>query len=222
MTDVRIAVLASGRGTNLQAILDASEYGKMPGRVVVVISNIPTAGALARARRAGVPAILLDHREFPDRQIFEARLTEALHAYYVDLICLAGWLRILSPSLVHEFAGRIMNIHPALLPAFGGHGMYGARVHRAVLKHGVKVSGCTVHFVDESTDGGPIILQAAVPVREDDTPSSLAARISEQEHLIYPEAVRLFAEGRLKIRGRRVRILDTREPALAGHESTSE
>ena len=210
---VRIGVLASGEGTNSQAILDACARGEVPGQVVVVVSNKPGARALERARAAGVPAVLLDHRAYADRQAFEQHLAEVLKTHAVDLVCLAGFLRILSPWFVAQFPGRIMNIHPALLPSFGGRGMYGAHVHETVLAYGVKVSGCTIHFVDDTPDGGPIILQAAVPVRDDDTPSTLAARIAAQEHHLYPEAVTLFAAGRLRVEGRRVRIL------LTSHES---
>lgn len=202
---LRIAILASGKGTNAQAILDACGRGAIPGEVVAVISHHAAARALSRARKAGVPAVLLNHREFPDPQTFESRLAEVLTAHRADLVVLAGWLRILSPGFVQQFAGRIMNIHPALLPAFGGHGMYGPRVHQAVLASGVKISGCTVHFVDETPDGGPIIFQAAVPVLDGDTPASLAERVAQQEHRLYPEALRLFAEGRLRIDGRKVR-----------------
>lgn len=208
---VRVAVLASGGGTNLQAIIDACASGQIPAHVVVVVSNTPQAGALMRARRAGIPAMLLDHRNFPDRQTFERRLAEVLIASGAELVCLAGWLRILSPWFVAQFPGRMMNIHPALLPAFGGRGMYGERVHQAVLASGVRVSGCTVHFVDETPDGGPIILQVAVPVLDDDTSASLAARIGEHEHGIYQQAIRLFAERRLRITGKRVRILPSEE-----------
>lgn len=204
---LRIAVLASGGGTNLQAILDACAGRGSPGAVVLVLSNTPGAGAFARAERAGVPAVLVNHRGFPTREAFERRMVELLVAHQVDLICLAGFLRILSPWFVQQFPQRIMNLHPALLPAFGGKGMYGERVHAAVLAHGVKVTGCTVHFVDESPDGGPIILQAAVPVYDDDSPETLADRVRGQEHRLYPEAIRLFAEGRLRVAGRRVHIL---------------
>lgn len=208
---IRIAVLASGEGTNLQAIMDSCPGREIPGEVVVVVSNKPGAHALWRARRAGVPAILLDHREFPTREPFETRLAETLRAYSVDLVCLAGWLRILGPAFVRQFAGRIMNIHPSLLPLFGGRGMYGERVHEAVLSAGMKISGCTVHFVDETPDGGPIILQAVARVQEDDTPASLGARIAEEEHRLYPLAIRLFAEGRLLIEGRKVGIVEARK-----------
>jgi phosphoribosylglycinamide formyltransferase-1 len=205
---VRIAVLASGRGSNLQAIIDACSRAEIPGTVVVVASDNPKAGALDRARAAGISVIVLTMGSFPTREKFEERLAEALQSYRPDLVCLAGFLRILGPAFVQQFAGRIMNIHPALLPAFGGVGMYGEHVHRAVLDRGVRVSGCTVHFVDAIPDGGPIILQAAVPVDPDDTVLPLAARIAEVEHRLYPEAIRLFAEGRLRIEGRRVRIVE--------------
>jgi len=208
---IRIAVLASGRGSDLQAIMDACDRGDIPGAVVVVASDNPKAGALERARRAGIPVIVLAVRSFPKREQFEARLLEALQSYQPDLVCLAGFMRILSPAFVQHFVGRMMNIHPALLPAFGGVGMYGEHVHRAVLDRGVRVSGCTVHFVDDVPDGGPIILQAAVPVGDDDTISSLAEKIADHEHRLYPEAIRLFAEGRLRREGRRVRILPSPE-----------
>jgi phosphoribosylglycinamide formyltransferase-1 len=190
--------------------MDSCSRHEVQGEVVVVVSNKPDAPALWRAGHAGVPAIVLDHRQFPDREAFETRLSETLKAYSLDLVCLAGWLRILSPAFVRQFAGRIMNIHPSLLPLFGGRGMYGERVHEAVLKAGMRVSGCTVHFVDDTPDGGPIILQAVARVQEDDTPASLGARIAEEEHRLYPLAIRLFAEGRLLIQGQRVRIGDAR------------
>ncbi len=204
---VRIGVLVSGSGTNLQAILDACARGEIPGRVVVVASSTAKAYALVRAGQAGIPAVVLAPRSFPGREAYDARLAEVLQAHDVDLVCLAGFLQILTSTFVDLFRGRIMNIHPALLPAFGGVGMYGPHVHEAVLASGVKISGCTVHFVDETPDGGPIILQAAVPVRDDDSVESLAARISSHEHGLYPEAIRLFAEGRLQTIGKRVRIL---------------
>lgn len=211
---VRVGVLVSGTGTVLQALLDAyppSTGG--PVRIAVVISNVPGAPALERARAAGVPAFVIDHRGFPSRPAFEAALREALAAARVDLVCLAGFIRILTPEFASAFAGRMMNIHPALLPAFGGKGMYGERVHEAVLASGARFSGCTVHFVTSETDAGPIIVQAAVPVEEDDTPATLSARIRREELRLYPLAVRLFAEGRLRIEGNRVRVLPARGPA---------
>lgn len=204
---IRIGVLASGTGTNLQAMIDACAREAISGRVVVVVSNNPKGRALDRARRAGIPAVAMHHRAFPDRDTFDAKLAEILHSYEVDLVCMAGFMRILGPWFVDQFAGRIMNIHPALLPSFGGLGMYGDRVHKAVLDSGSKFSGCTVHFANEAPDGGPIILQAVVPVHDTDTIETLAARIAQEERTLYPQAVQLFAEGRLQIVGRRVRIL---------------
>lgn len=213
---IRIGVLASGYGSNLQAILDACGREEIPGSVVVVVSNNPKAKALERARRAGIPAVAMHHRAFPDRETFDGKLAEILHSYAVDLVCMAGFMRILGPWFIGQFAGRIMNIHPALLPAFGGLGMYGDRVHRAVLDSGARFSGCTIHFANEAPDGGPIILQSVVPVHDDDTVETLAARIAEQEHRLYPEAIRLFAEGRLEVAGRRVHIVGAREPMSVG------
>lgn len=210
---IRIGVLASGGGSNLQAIIDACARGEIDGKVVVVVSNNPKAKGLDRARRAGIPAVAMHHRAFPDRDTFDAKLVEILHSYEVDLVCLAGFMRILGPAFIGQFPARIMNIHPALLPSFGGLGMYGERVHKAVLDSGVKFSGCTIHFANEAPDGGPIIVQAIVPVRDDDTVETLASRIAKEEHRLYPEAVRLFAEGRLRVVGRRVFITAAREPA---------
>ncbi len=209
---LRLGVLVSGTGTNLQSLLDACEANEIPAEVAVVISNVPDAFALERARRAGVSAIVIDHRAVSGAPAFEAALRQALEAHRVGLVCLAGFLKILSPAFVAAFAGRVMNIHPALLPAFGGKGMYGGRVHETVLASGVRVSGCTVHFVTEEPDAGPIIAQTAVPVLDDDTPQTLAARVRTEELRLYPQAVRLFAEGRLRIVGRRVRILPEAEP----------
>jgi phosphoribosylglycinamide formyltransferase-1 len=203
-----VGVLASGNGTNLQAILDASQAPKSIGaRVAVVISNEPQAFALERARKMGVDAVVVNHRDFDTRERFEEKLIEELDSREVDLVCLAGFMRILTPFFVRHYQGRMMNIHPALLPLFGGKGFYGDKVHRAALESGMKFSGCTVHFVTEETDGGPIILQAAVPILDDDTAETLAGRIHKKEHEIYPEAVKLFAEGRLEVTGKRVRIL---------------
>ncbi len=208
---LRIGVLVSGTGTNLQALLDACRSGEVPAETAVVISNVPGAFALERARRAGVPAVVIDHRTFPTKAAFEQALRDCLAAHRVELVCLAGFLRILSPEFVAQFAGRLMNIHPALLPAFGGKGMYGERVHEAVLASGARNSGCTVHFVTAVPDAGPIILQAAVPVLDGDTPATLAARVRREELRLYPLAVRLFAEGRLRIDGDRVHVLSEGE-----------
>ena len=200
-----VGVLASGRGSNLQALLDACRTPGFPARVVIVISDREHAPALERARAAGVEALWINPKDFADREHFDAALVRELQARKVGLVCQAGFMRILSPTYVGAFAGRALNIHPSLLPAFGG-----LRPHRQALDHGVKVSGATVHFVDEGVDTGPIVLQAAVPVEPDDTETTLAARILTEEHRLYPAAVRLFAEGRLEGVGRRVRIKQAR------------
>ena len=206
-TPLRVGVLVSGTGTVLQALIDACRSGEARAEIAVVVSNVPGAFALERARTAGIPAVTLDHRDFPSRAAFEAALRTALDGAKVGLVCLAGFLRILTSRFVDAYAGRMMNIHPALLPAFGGKGMYGDRVHEAVLASGARLSGCTVHFVTRDADAGPIIVQAPVPVEDDDTPATLSARIRREELRAYPLAVRLFAEGRLRIEGNRVRVL---------------
>ena len=215
---LRVGVLVSGTGTVLQGLIDACRSGEVPAEIVTVISNVPGAFALERACAAGIAAVTLDHRGFPNRTAFEAALRETLDAARVGLVCLAGFLRILSPEFVDIFAGRVMNIHPALLPAFGGKGMYGDRVHDAVLASGARVSGCTVHFVTRDPDAGPIIVQASVPVEDGDTPATLSERVRREELRAYPLAVRLFAERRLQVEGNRVRVLPppAERPARAG------
>ena len=198
---LRIGVLASGRGTNLQAIIDAIEAGKLDCRLAVVVSDRADAQALERARKRGIEAVFLDSKSYPDREAVDRAILAVLAAHGVELVCLAGYMRILTPMFVRALPGQIMNIHPALLPSFPG-----LHAQGQALEHGVKISGATVHFVDESVDSGPIICQAAVPVMEDDTEETLATRILEQEHQLYPGAIRLFAEGRLLIVGRRVLI----------------
>jgi phosphoribosylglycinamide formyltransferase-1 len=200
-TPLRLGVLASGRGSNLQAILEACARPGFPARVVVVISDRERAHALERARAAGVEALFVNPKDFADREAFDLALVRQLHARRVDLVCQAGFMRILSPAYVRAFVGRALNIHPSLLPAFPG-----LHAQRQALEHGVKVAGATVHFVEEGVDSGPIVLQASVPVHADDTEESLSARILAEEHRLYPEAIRLFAEGRLAIVGRRVII----------------
>lgn len=208
MRRIRIGVLASGGGTNLQAIIDACERGEIDGEVVVVITNMPDAFALERARKHGIDAFCFPHKGIT-REQHEADIISCLEQHKVDLVCLAGYLRMLTPVFIGKYAGRLMNTHPALLPSFGGAGMHGLHVHEAVLKYGCKVSGCTIHFVTLEVDGGPIILQKAVPVLEDDTPEMLQERVLKEEHKLYPRAIQLFAQGKLKIEGRRVRILET-------------
>lgn len=207
--NIRLGVLVSGRGrgTNLQAIMDACERGETKAQVVVVISTNPEAGAVERARRHGVEALIVDPKQFASQEDYERELTRLLEERRVDLVCLAGYMRKLSPLFVGVWRHRILNIHPALLPAFGGQGMYGHHVHEAVIESGAKFSGATVHIVDEEYDHGPIVLQTVVPVHDDDTPDTLAARVLEQEHKLYPQAIRLFAEGRLRVEGRRVKVV---------------
>ena len=197
-----IACLVSGNGTNLQAIIDSIESGKLPARIAAVISNVPGAPALERARRHGLPHQVVDHTHYHDRIAFERALIETIDSSGAKLVCLCGFMRILTPQVVGHYSGRIINIHPALLPKFGGKGMYGHHVHQAVLEAGERVSGCTVHAVDAQVDHGAIILQRTVPVLPGDTPDTLAARVLEQEHIAYPEAVKLFAQGRVTINGR--------------------
>ena len=197
----KLAVLCSGRGTDLQSIIDAIQSGELNAEISIVITDKPKVMALERAAKAGIKNICVDRKKFDNRADFEEELLKNLEG--VDLVILAGFMRILSPDFVRHYEGRLMNIHPSLLPAFPG-----AHAHRDALAYGVKVSGCTVHFVDEGTDSGPIILQAAVEVHEDDTEETLSARILEREHIIYPQAIKLFVEGRLEIVGRKVLIKD--------------
>jgi len=196
----RIGVLASGRGSNLQALIDAQRGGELGGEIALVVSNVEGAQALDRARAAGIPALCCVHggrtREDHDRA-----LVALLREHRVDLVCLAGYMRLLSPAFFEAFAGRILNVHPSLLPAFPGRD-----AQRQAFAHGVKVSGATVHLVEEALDSGPILLQEAVPVKEDDTVERLSARILEAEHRIYPRAVRLVLDGRYRLEGRRVRL----------------
>ncbi len=198
---LRIGVLASGRGSNLQAIIDAIEAGKLDCRLAVVVSDRADAQALERALKHGAPGIFVDPKSYANREVFDQAVLGVLAEHRVELVCLAGYMRVLSPTFVRALPGQIMNIHPALLPAFPG-----LHAQRQALQYGVKVSGATVHFVDEGVDTGPIICQVAVPVREDDTEETLAARILAEEHQLYPRAIRLYAEGRLSIVGRRVLV----------------
>ncbi|HML78220.1 phosphoribosylglycinamide formyltransferase [Geobacter sulfurreducens] len=197
-----VGVLVSGNGSNLQAIIDRIEAGSLPAKIACVISNKADAFGLERARKHGVPAIHIDHRTHGGRESYDAALVETLRAHGVQLVVLAGFMRIVTPVLLDAFPNAVMNIHPALLPAFPG-----LHAQAQALRYGVKFSGCTVHFVDEGTDTGPIIIQAAVPVMDDDDEASLSARIQGEEHRAYPEAIRFFAEGRLRIEGRKVSIL---------------
>ncbi len=197
-----IVVLVSGRGTNLQAIIDAIKEGKINGRIAAVISNRRKAYALERAKKHGIEAIYLPARKGEERESYDRKLAGIIDKKNPDLIVLAGFLRILSPWFVKNYKWKIINIHPALLPSFAG--LYGEDVHRAVLEYGCKVSGCTVHFVDEKVDHGPIIVQKCVEVKDDDSIETLAARVLEKEHESLVEAIKLLSEGKIKIEGRRV------------------
>lgn len=197
-----LAVLASGRGTNLQAIIDAWEHGTLPVDIVGLLSNNPTAQALDRARSCGIPTAVLRLKDYPDRRSYGEALVKQLQDWQTDLVALAGFMLLLDPVVIEAFPHRILNIHPALLPSFKG-----INAQQQALDYGVRVTGCTVHLVDEDMDTGPIILQAAVPVLPNDTEETLAARILTEEHRLYPEAIRLLAAGRIKVCGRKVRIL---------------
>jgi phosphoribosylglycinamide formyltransferase-1 len=200
-TMLNLAVMGSGSGTNFQSLLDAVREGRLAARLVCVISDNSTAFILERARRAGLPAYAVDCSPFRTKLegVGEARVLELLRAHGADCVALAGFMRLVKAGLLRAYAGRIVNIHPSLLPAFPG-----LRAWQQALDYGVKITGCTVHFVDEGADTGPIIAQRAVPVRDDDTPDTLHARIQEQEHVIYPLALQWMAEGRLRLVGRRV------------------
>jgi phosphoribosylglycinamide formyltransferase 1 len=198
---VSIGVLLSGGGTNLQAIIDAIEAGKLDAKIEVVLSNKADAYGLTRARQHGIPTEVLNHKDFASREAYDQAVVARLSGRGVELVALAGFMRLLSPVFIKAFSNRIMNIHPALLPSFPG-----LNVQQKAVEHGARFSGCTVHFVNEECDEGPIIIQAVVPVFPDDTGEALAARILAQEHRIYPRAIQLYAEGRLKVVGRRVLV----------------
>lgn len=198
-----IGVLVSGRGTNLQAIIDAIETGRLKASIKIVISNNPEAYAIERAKRHGIPVEVVPDKDFHTRIDYDKEVVRVLKEKGVELVVLAGFMRILSPFFVRSFPMRIMNIHPALLPSFPG-----LQVQRKAIEYGVKFSGCTVHFVDEGVDTGPIIIQAVVPVYDDDTEETLAERILKEEHRIYPQAIQLFTEGKLVVQGRRVLVKD--------------
>ncbi|MCS6925933.1 MAG: phosphoribosylglycinamide formyltransferase [Candidatus Binatia bacterium] len=208
-----LGVLISGSGTNLQAIIDRIAQGTLDAEIRMVISNRSDAYGLTRAQRHHLPTLVISHKDFPSREAFEAELVTALQAAGVELVILAGFLRVLSPFFIRAFPQRILNIHPSLLPAFPG-----LHAQRRALESGVRITGATVHFVDEEVDHGPIIIQAAVPVYPDDTEDTLSARIRVQEHRIYPLAIQLFAEGRLEVRANRVIVHhEQRSPDTAFH-----
>ena len=211
-TPLRVAVLASGRGSNLQAVIDAIETGQVHAKIAAVISNKNDALALERARKHGIPDLFVNPKPFsgrPDgREAYDRALLETLTKYDVELVLLAGYMKIVTPILVKAYANRMMNIHPSLLPSFPG-----LDAQKKAIEWGCKLAGCTVHFVTEGVDEGPIILQAAVPILDGDTPETLADRILQQEHKIYPRAVQLFAQGRLRVEGRRVIVSGGDMPA---------
>jgi phosphoribosylglycinamide formyltransferase-1 len=198
---LKVGILISGRGSNMQALIDACRAADAPAEIVLVLSNDPAAGGLARAAAAGIPTAVVNHRGFADRASFDAAIDRGLRTAGVELVCLAGFMRILSNGFVAAWRDRLINIHPSLLPAYRG-----LDTHGRVLADGGRFTGCTVHFVRTEMDTGPIIAQAVVPVRPDDTPDSLSARVLEQEHRIYPLALRLIAEGRVRVDGERATI----------------
>lgn len=210
MAKLKLGILISGRGSNMQALIEAAAEAAYPAEIAIVISNEPDAAGLERARNAGIATALVDHRGHDGRAAFEDAIHAALTEAGVDLVCLAGFMRILTADFVGRWPGRIVNIHPSLLPAFKG-----LHVHEAVIEAGVRFSGCTVHYVTPEMDAGPIIVQAAVPVHPGDTAGALAARVLEQEHRAYPLAVRLIAEGRVRIVGNRTEIDGVDAPAGA-------
>lgn len=207
MKKLRIGILASGGGSNLQSIIDRCQDGSVDAEIAIVICNNPGAGALDRAEQAGIDQLCIDHRQFADRQDFDRSVVAALKDAKVELVALAGFMRIISGVFLEAFPQRIINIHPALLPAFPG-----LHVQKKALEYGARFSGCTVHFVDDGVDTGQIIIQAVVPILVNDTEESLSARILEQEHKIYPRAIQLISEDRLRIEGRRVLINPPESP----------
>jgi phosphoribosylglycinamide formyltransferase 1 len=209
---VSVGILVSGSGSNLQSLIDHINQGALDAEIRIVVSNNPQAFALERCRKHGIPTAVVDHHEFASRELFDDRMIDILNSAGVELVLMAGFMRILSRRFFRAFPSRIMNIHPALLPAFPG-----THVQQKAVEYGVKFSGCTVHFADEGVDSGPIIIQAVVPVYDEDDAESLAARILKQEHRIYPQAVQYYAEGRIEVEGRMVRIRNgcrMREQAL--------
>ena len=205
-----IVILISGRGSNMESLLAAVAAGELPVRVAAVLSNRPDAKGLESAAARGVPVRVVDHKQFADRESFDVAMAAAIDVFAPDLVVLAGFMRILTEGFVHHYAGRLMNIHPSLLPAFPG-----LHTHRRALDEGVRIHGCTVHFVTPALDHGPAIVQAAVPVLDGDDEASLAARVLAQEHRVYPQAVRWFVDGRLYFDGRRVRV----DCPVSGHDA---
>jgi len=198
---ISLGVLVSGSGSNLQAIIDNIEKGLLDGEIKVIISNNADAYALVRAKKHNIPSVIIKHSDFENREDFDRKMIDVLKSYSIDLIVMAGFMRLLTPLFLNAFPMRIMNIHPAILPAFPG-----IHVQKRAADYGVRFSGCTVHFADEGVDSGPIIIQAIVPAYDDDTEDTLAARILKEEHRIYPQAIQFYAEGRIEVIGRKIRI----------------
>lgn len=207
---MKLAVLISGRGSNLQALIDACADAAFPAEIALVLSNKADAFGLERAQKAGIATEVLSHKDFTDRETFDAAMTEAIEASGADFVCLAGFMRLLSDGFVRHWRDKLINIHPSLLPAYKG-----LHVHERMIEEGARFAGCTVHFVRPAMDEGPIIVQAVVPVHPDDTPDTLAARILEQEHVIYPLAVKMIAQGRVRVSGEVVHIDDPETPTGA-------
>ena len=198
---MKLAVLVSGRGSNLQALIDACQSDDFPAEIVLVLSNKADAYGLERAKKAGIPTAVLSHKDFNDRESFDAAMSEKIEEAGAELVCLAGFMRLLSDGFVRQWRDRLINIHPSLLPAYKG-----LHVHERMIEEGARFGGCTVHYVRPAMDEGPIIIQAAVPIHPDDTPDDLAARILEQEHVIYPAAVKAIAEGKVRVRAETVDV----------------
>lgn len=205
MNPAKIGVLVSGesKGTNFQAILDAINRGDLTARVALLVSTSETHGAVSRARDANIKTLILPAKNI-SREDWDSRVADALYEEGASIVALAGYLRFVSSTLLEAFPGRVLNVHPSLLPSFGGQGMFGARVHRAVLEHGCKISGCTVHLLDERYDTGPILEQSSVVIAEDETPDSLALKVQKEEHRIYPRCLQAMIENRIFVEGRRV------------------
>jgi phosphoribosylglycinamide formyltransferase 1 len=206
---LKLGVLISGSGSNLQSIIDNIEKGSLNAVIKIVISNNPDAYGITRAKKHSLPVAVLNHQNFKTREDFDLELIKALQNNHVQLVVLAGFMRILTPAFLREFPKRVINIHPALLPAFPG-----THVQKQALEYGAKFFGCTVHFVDEGVDTGPIIIQSVVPVHDNDTEEALAARILKEEHRIYPQAIQFYAEGKIAIEGRRVKIKSVNKPSI--------
>jgi len=206
----RTAVFVSGGGSNLQALLDAAAHPEFPAEIVLVLSNKADAYGLERAKKAGVPTVVLSHKDYANREAFDDAMHEVLVAQGIELVCLAGFMRLLTPDFVQRWHGRMINIHPSLLPSFKG-----LHTHERAIAEGVRFAGCTVHFVVAEMDAGPIIIQAAVPILSDDTPDVLAARVLQSEHQIYPQALRWLAADALVVEGQRVRVIGGTQPSQA-------